>query len=663
MFACRSCKRRSPHDDCCFESRTYSTDCGDGRIPSITAASFTLAPRPPLPKPPPPNPSPPPRPPPPITGCRYTCKDNFPFVAANATPPSPPREILFASFSGDCKATYNKDTHYIVQGTTCFSKKCGNYEDMGDPVVFKVVMGDYTDLFRTSAGKTFCETLVSSNLHEYSPSGLGNDWVTPTNLGAHWGGSNEKYSYAVATGRSYLNLWGSPTQQGGCCSDVTNQDTGWGTPFEIFVVLPAIVPPIDEILFASFSGDCKPAYYEGSQYVQGTTCFSNQCNEYLGDTVVFKVVMGDYTDLFRTSQDSTFCQTLGSAGPHEYSPSGLGNDWVTPTYEHNWGGSKRLDRYAMATGRNFLNQWGSSTPSRLGGCCRDSTNTNQADDWGRSFEIFVVLPTSSPIDNSNTVPPIDESQTVPIRFCSDGGPNSVPISYDPATREPVFMCDFGTQCDALECGPRTIEQVLTPICSDVCRQTVSGGVNFVGSSKNGICEDGGTEISQTLDYTAVSLTEYLHVNDTGFVQTAGCGLGTDCTDCGPRYAVLNGVEYDPDGQDCKADSSGYDYLGSSFNLSGGLACTGFYPMCIHHIRDVGIGRCAKRVGYSSQARRRRRQMQQTEYGSLVSPRPPPDAPLPPPPKPPPLKPPPCPPPSPSPPPQPPGFYRSCGCHW
>lgn len=114
-------------------------------------------------------------------------------------------------------------------------------------------------------------------------------------------------------------------------------------------------------------------------------------------------------------------------------------------------------------------------------------------------------------------------------FCSDGGPNSVPIAHDAATGSPIFMCDFGTQCSSLECGPRSVSQSGQPICSDACRPTIANGVKFVGASSNGICEDGGDQSAHTSwyaeppDYDDGTLSNW---TSAGYLRIAGCGFGT-----------------------------------------------------------------------------------------------------------------------------------------
>jgi hypothetical protein len=241
-----------------------------------------------------------------------------------------------------------------------------------------------------------------------------------------------------------------------------------------------------------------------------------------------------------------------------------------------------------------------------------------------------------------------QDATLAQSFCSDGGPNSVPVAHDPATGAPIFMCDFGTQCDTLECGPRTVEQVEQTICSDICRPTISNGVSFTGASNNGICEDGGDEISHAGYSTYASQDTFVEWRATGYLRIAGCGYGADCTDCGPRSAKARSLEYDPAKPACQTD-----YAGSGAQYE----CSAEFPMCIDNADSVKFGSCARQADDGSAVASRR----QLQY--LISPRPPPDAPYPPPPNPPPLKPPPFPPPSPSPPPAPPGYYRSCGCHW
>lgn len=181
-------------------------------------------------------------------------------------------------------------------------------------------------------------------------------------------------------------------------------------------------------------------------------------------------------------------------------------------------------------------------------------------------------------------------------FCSDGGFNSHPIGHDPATGAPIFACEYGEQCEDEQCGPRAILDD-GELCTDSCTDIVSNGVQWEGASKDGVCQDGGSALSYT--------TNYVDINNR---QHGGCAFGTDCTDCGIRYAP-----------------TAYAGRRLQSTLSAGVA-------------DV------------------------LEANLRVSP-PPPSPPHPPPPIPPPSAPPPSPPPLPRPPPLPPNYYTHCGCHW
>jgi hypothetical protein len=78
------------------------------------------------------------------------------------------------------------------------------------------------------------------------------------------------------------------------------------------------------------------------------------------------------------------------------------------------------------------------------------------------------------------------------RFCTDGGYNSYPVAHDPATGAPVFGCQYGEQCDYLECGPRALLDEDGALCTDSClggpNGTVSNGVRWVGAARNGVCK-------------------------------------------------------------------------------------------------------------------------------------------------------------------------------
>ena len=117
------------------------------------------------------------------------------------------------------------------------------------------------------------------------------------------------------------------------------------------------------------------------------------------------------------------------------------------------------------------------------------------------------------------------------KFCSDGGVNSYPYGFDNVTGVPLFGCEYGHQCS--ECSTRSAE--VTDLCSDSCRPDVmSSNIIFKGQARNGICEDGG------------SREAWMLIADNGTHEgfqyhfKAGCGYGTDCTDCGRRSPSLSG---------------------------------------------------------------------------------------------------------------------------
>jgi hypothetical protein len=110
------------------------------------------------------------------------------------------------------------------------------------------------------------------------------------------------------------------------------------------------------------------------------------------------------------------------------------------------------------------------------------------------------------------------------KFCSDGGVNSHPTGHDPATGAASFACELGTQCNNMLCRPRIISE--TVICSDSCRKDlVQGGVLWTGSSRNGICEDGGDPTSYRNQ--AFDSSQFLNVDGQNYEykQQGGCGFG------------------------------------------------------------------------------------------------------------------------------------------
>ena len=122
-------------------------------------------------------------------------------------------------------------------------------------------------------------------------------------------------------------------------------------------------------------------------------------------------------------------------------------------------------------------------------------------------------------------------------FCSDGGINSHPTGHDDATGAASFACVVGTQCSNSLCQPRIISERI--LCTDAClTNTIQGGVRWEGSSRNGICEDGGDRFS----YRSRPEEDSVYSDTDGdgdkdritYNHVGGCGYGTDCTDCGPR---------------------------------------------------------------------------------------------------------------------------------
>ena len=118
-------------------------------------------------------------------------------------------------------------------------------------------------------------------------------------------------------------------------------------------------------------------------------------------------------------------------------------------------------------------------------------------------------------------------------YCSDGGLGSLAVGHVPATGDPLFECAYGSQCDrATGCGPRAPLNERNEICTDSCQPGIRSGVKWTGSSLNGVCEDGGEWYHHTFQEGQVTDA------DGTYYATAGCGYGTDCTDCGLRIADL-----------------------------------------------------------------------------------------------------------------------------
>ena len=108
-----------------------------------------------------------------------------------------------------------------------------------------------------------------------------------------------------------------------------------------------------------------------------------------------------------------------------------------------------------------------------------------------------------------------------VDFCSDGHFNSHPTGHDPATGKAIYACPPGRQCTETLCQPGVVPAVgetSVILCTDSCLAgQLAGGINFTGSARNGICEDGREE-RFFVDGEGVAGT---NVNRIG-----GCGLGT-----------------------------------------------------------------------------------------------------------------------------------------
>lgn len=171
------------------------------------------------------------------------------------------------------------------------------------------------------------------------------------------------------------------------------------------------------------------------------------------------------------------------------------------------------------------------------------------------------------------------SCTINNEYCSDGGLGSLAVGHVPATGEPLFECSYGSQCDReTGCGPRAPLNERNEICTDSCRPGIRSGVQWTGHSLNGVCEDGG-------EWYHHSFAEGRNVDQSGneYYAVAGCGYGTDCTDCGVRIADLGpraGVTNKDYTVLATAVFHGHNaYQGSNIPLSATPAATGYdnYP--------------------------------------------------------------------------------------
>ena len=90
-------------------------------------------------------------------------------------------------------------------------------------------MGDVIDYFRPIQGKTYCEMLGSTKLHQWSSNG--SYWVTPRYYSSHYGGSATDYPN---DGRRYLSFWGGYGNRGGCCTTSYDSSVKWHKAFQLF---------------------------------------------------------------------------------------------------------------------------------------------------------------------------------------------------------------------------------------------------------------------------------------------------------------------------------------------------------------------------------------------------------------------------------------------
>ena len=90
-------------------------------------------------------------------------------------------------------------------------------------------MESVVDYFKPVPGKTYCEMLQSSTLHQWSSDGK--NWVIPSAHGSLLGGSAENYP---SDGRKYLSFWGGNGANGGCCHYTYKDTAAWKKAFRIF---------------------------------------------------------------------------------------------------------------------------------------------------------------------------------------------------------------------------------------------------------------------------------------------------------------------------------------------------------------------------------------------------------------------------------------------
>ena len=102
-----------------------------------------------------------------------------------------------------------------------------------DATMVLIKMGDVVDYYRPNDGVSFCEMFTSETVnHQFSRDG--SHWVTPSDYGGHFGGSNANDVPAHSEdSRTYLTFWGSSGAYGGCCHSSYTDSAAWGQAFEI----------------------------------------------------------------------------------------------------------------------------------------------------------------------------------------------------------------------------------------------------------------------------------------------------------------------------------------------------------------------------------------------------------------------------------------------
>ena len=102
-----------------------------------------------------------------------------------------------------------------------------------DATMVLIKMGSVVDYYRPNEGVSFCEMFTSEAVnHQFSRDG--SQWLTPSDYGGHFGGSNANDVPADPDdSRTYLTFWGSSGSAGGCCHSSYSDSAAWGQAFEV----------------------------------------------------------------------------------------------------------------------------------------------------------------------------------------------------------------------------------------------------------------------------------------------------------------------------------------------------------------------------------------------------------------------------------------------